>query len=311
MRRKFIPGIQRLAFIAAFVLAAPLAHAGLFDDEVARKQIVEQQKRTEELRQQNEALAARLAKVEGSLKDSPSVQPVLELASQLELLRQELKQLRGQIEVLGNNIEGAAKRQRDMYVDLDSRLRRLEQAGAAPSAAVPSGAATPAATGPAVPGAAPAASAAASTSTPAPTAPAAPAAPAATAPAPAADGADVRAYETAQNQRRIGNYRGAIVAFQSFISQYPKSELAPRAQYWIGDSYFNLRDFKSAIANQQKLIGSYPDSATVPDALLNIASSQMELGDAATARKTMDGLVARYPASEAAEKARRRLATLK
>ena len=49
----------------------------------------------------------------------------------------------------------------------------------------------------------------------------------------------------------------------------------------------------------------------MPDALLNMASSQQELGDSASARKTLDGLVARYPASEAAEKGRRRLATLK
>jgi len=282
------PAIATLAMASAAlwcVLNVNSAAAGLFDDEVARKQIVEQQKRSDELRQQNEALAARLAKVEESLK----TQPVLELVSQLELLRQELKQLRGQIEVLGNNIEGTAKRQRDMYVDLDSRLRRLEQPGSAPPAT----------------GAAPAAPA----SSPAP--PSAAAAAAAPVPAHAADGADTRMYEAAQNQRRIGNYRGAIVAFQNFITQYPKSELAPRAQYWIGDSYYNLRDFKSAITHQQKLVGSYPDSSTVPDALLNIASSQMELGDTATARKTLDGLVSRYPASEAAEKAKRRLATLK
>jgi TolA-binding protein len=45
--------------------------------------------------------------------------------------------------------------------------------------------------------------------------------------------------------------------------------------------------------------------------MLNIASSQLELGDAAAARRSMDNLVARYPSSEAAEKARRRLTTLR
>ena len=45
--------------------------------------------------------------------------------------------------------------------------------------------------------------------------------------------------------------------------------------------------------------------------MLNIASSQLELGDTPSARRTMDTLVARYPASEAAEKARRRLATMR
>jgi len=267
----------RILVCAAALLCAMPAAAGLFDDDVARQQVLAQQKRIDELKQQNEAILARLAKVEDDLKSSP----VLDLAAQIEQIRQELKNLRGQIEVLSNNIDGAAKRQRDMYVDLDTRLRRLEQPGA--SAPAPAGAAPPAP----APGAAPAAAAA------------------------PADAAESRAYEAAQNQRRIGNYQGAIAAFQGFIAQHPKSSLAPRAQYWIGDSYFNLRDFKNAIASQQKLITTYPDSSSVPDALLNIASSQMDLGDTATARKTLDGLVSRYPLSEAAEKAKRRLATLK
>ena len=45
--------------------------------------------------------------------------------------------------------------------------------------------------------------------------------------------------------------------------------------------------------------------------MLNIASSQAELGDGASARRTMDTLVARYPSSEAADKARRRMTTLR
>jgi tol-pal system protein YbgF len=265
-------GRAALLIALAAALAWPLAGgAQLFGgDDTARKQIAEQQKRVDALRQQTEELAARLAKTEDALKN----QPVLELANQIELLRQELKTLRGQIEVLGNSLEGTAKRQRDLYVDLDARLRRLEQP-AAPAAA-------------------------------------APVAPVAAAPAPVPPAADeTRAYELAQNQRKIGNYAGAIAAFQAFLAQHPKSPLAHRAQYWIGDSQYNLRDFKGAIASQQKLIASYPDSASVPDALLNIASSQIELGETAAARKTLEGLVARYPASEAADKARRRLSSLK
>lgn len=289
-------GYKRAAFAlvcaaAAMLLSVPPAAAGLFDDEVARKQVLDQQKRIDELKQQNEALTARLAKVEDGLKNSSS--PVLDLATQIELLRRDLNNLRGQIEVLGNNIDSAAKRQRDMYVDLDTRLRRLEQPAAA-TAAPPAGAAVAPSSG------TPAASSAATATASAPAAAGAP-----------VDAAESRVYEAAHNQRRIGNYRGAIIAFQNFLTQYPRSELAPRAQYWVGDSYFNLRDFKNAIANQQKLVNGYPDSTSVPDALLNIASSQIELGDTAMAKKTMDGLVARYPLSEAAEKAKRRLATLK
>lgn len=273
--RKLRASLGALMLCSAVLASGPAA-AGLFDDEIARKQIADQQKRVDELRQQTDGMAARLSKIE----DDAKAQPVLALASEIEKLREEMRSLRGQIEVLGNTIEGVSKRQRDMYVDLDQRLRRFEQPGAAipPAAGAPGAAAAEA----------PKAAAAATVSV-----------------------EENEAYERAQGQRRIGNYQGAITAFQGFVAKYPKSTLAPRAQYWIGDSYFNLRDFRNAIASQQKLLASYPDSSSAPDALLNMASSQLEAGDTATARKTMDGLIARYPSSEAAEKARRRVANLR
>jgi tol-pal system protein YbgF len=273
--RRLLAGSGILVLSVAALAPVPAA-AGLFDDQVARKQIAEQQKRVDELRGQTESMAARLARIEEESK----VQPVLGLVSEIEKLREEIRSLRGQIEVLGNNVDGVAKRQRDMYVDLDLRLRRFEQPGASVA-----------------PAPAPGAAAAGDTAKSAAAAP--------------VGVEENEAYERAQGQRRVGNYQGAITAFQAFIAKYPKSTLAPRAQYWIGDSYFNLRDFRNAIASQQKLVAAYPDSVSVPDALLNLASSQLESGDTAAARKTMDGLIARYPTSEAAEKAKRRVANLR
>lgn len=270
-------------------LAVPAA-AALFGDDVARKGVAEQGRRLDEtrseiraeLKSQSDAINAassRISKMEEAIRGSLTTQQsMLELVNQIELLKREIQSLRGQIEVVNNGVESTAKRQRDMYVDLDARLRKLEQGGAAP----------------------PAADAGAS---PAPAAPAAPAV--------AAGVEESRIYEAAQQQRRTGNFQGAINSFQSFLTQYPRSNLAHRAQYWIGDSYFNLRDYRNAIASQQKLLSAWPDSASAPDAMLNIASSQAELGDNASARKSMDALVSRFPSSEAAEKAKRRLATLR
>ena len=118
---------------------------------------------------------------------------------------------------------------------------------------------------------------------------------------------EVRDYMAAQQQRRIGNFNGTITAYQSFLGQYPKSALAHRAQYWIGDSYFNLHDYKNAISSHQKLIAAYPDSASAPDAMLQIASALSQLGETAVARQTLEALVQRYPGSEAADKAKRRI----
>ncbi len=52
---------------------------------------------------------------------------LVELAAQIEALRGELARLRGQIELLQNQSETADKRGKDLYVDIDTRLRKLEQ----------------------------------------------------------------------------------------------------------------------------------------------------------------------------------------
>jgi tol-pal system protein YbgF len=278
------------AACALNLLAAAPTAAALFGDDEARKAIAVERKRVDDVsaqlsaqNQQLDAIGARLGKLEEAAGKN---QALLDLFREIEGLKQELARMRGQIEVVTNGIEQTQKRQQDFYVDLDTRLRRLESASAPPALGgmPPSG--DTAAGG--KPGATPPGAATGS-----------------------AGSAETRAYEAAQNLRRIGNYQGAIVGFQNFLKQYAKSPLAPSAQYWIGDSYFNMREFRLAISSQRLLLASYPDSNKVPDALLNIASSQAELGETAAARKTMDELVAKHPGSDAAEKARRRMATLR
>jgi tol-pal system protein YbgF len=93
-----------------FVAAALPAYAGLFDDEEARQRI--DQLRTE--------VNARLEKLEAASRGQ------IALANEIEALKAEVARLRGQLEVLANEIETTQKRQKDFYVDLDNRLRKLE-----------------------------------------------------------------------------------------------------------------------------------------------------------------------------------------
>ena len=94
----------------------------MFDDEEARRQIAVQKASIGEVRSQGQALESRVVKLEDLLNN----QPLLELHSQIEALRLDLNKLQGQIEVLVNENESSQKRQRDFYIDLDSRLRRIE-----------------------------------------------------------------------------------------------------------------------------------------------------------------------------------------
>jgi tol-pal system protein YbgF len=102
--------------LAALLLVAALpVRAALFDDEEARRRI-------DQLRAD---AGARLEKLEAASRGQ------IELANEIEALKAEVAKLRGQLEVLANEIEATQKRQKDFYVDLDNRLRKLEpQAGA-------------------------------------------------------------------------------------------------------------------------------------------------------------------------------------
>ena len=273
---------RRFAAAGAFFAAAALpASAGLFDDDEARRRI---EMLRQELSQQGRDNEARITRLEEMIRNIG----VVELVRQLDQMNAEIAKLRGQLEVLANENQQVQKRQRDFYLDLDSRLKRLE-------------------------------------GTPSSGAPAAPAqsAPAAEPPAPATSAAtprvasreeqtrELRAYDVASNLFRRNDFAAAIDAFRAFLKDYPQSQLASNAEYWIGISYANLKDYRNAIAVQEQLVTRHPQSAKAPDALLAIAAIQAEQGDTGSARNTLEDIIARFPASEAAGKARTRLAQLR
>jgi tol-pal system protein YbgF len=235
---------------------------------------------------------------------------VVQLLNQVEALNGDLNRLRGQIELLTNEISNAQKRQRDMYVDLDTRLRRIEQQSAAMKKDQEAATALEARVRKLEQAAAERAAIPAPVPAPAV---AAVAPPAATLPANANpdDPTSIqRAYETAFSHYRVGDYPAAVRSFEAFLRAYPKHPLAANAQYWIGESHLQMRDFQAAIDAQRRLLAAYPDSNKVPDALLIIGTAESSLGAATAARTTFEDLIARYPASDSAEKARVRLSRL-
>lgn len=276
---------MRRAAVALLLLgSSQWCSAGLFSDDEAHRKITA-------LEQQVQALDARLAAAENLARTQS--QGMMDLVSQLDALKSELSRLQGQNEVYAHDIQTTQKRQRDLYVDLDGRLRKLESVAREPAAAP---VADPQ-------GGAPSSSGATVQPMPVPALQAMP---------PTVNPADEsRVYEAALNLFKSGNYPDAIVAFQRFVITYPGSPLTPSAHYWIGNSHFNLRDYRNAIASQQKLIGDHPASPKVPDAMLNVASCQLGMGDAAAARRTLEELVAKHPVSNAADLAKKRLNNLR
>jgi len=276
------------------------AHAALFDDEEARKRIDATNQRLSAMQRQ---IDDRLLLLEQQAKSGG----LADLATQIQLLQGDMAKLRGQIEVVTYELEQSQKRQRDLYVDLDTRLRKMETAAAsAAESANAANAANPPNT--------------ASTGTPAAgnaTVVAPPAAPVAAPPTTVAvappvrnstDGvAEQRAYDAALDLFKRGDYQGAITGFGTFIKTYPRSPLASSAQFWIGNAQYARRDYRGSIVTQRQLLKDYPDSSKAPDALLNIASAQADMGDNAAARRTLEELIAKYPKSDAGTRAKQRL----
>jgi tol-pal system protein YbgF len=184
--------------------------------------------------------------------------------------------------VIGNENQQIQKRQRDFYLDLDSRLKRLEGATGAASTAPSDGGAL--------------ASSAPASSTAPPHVP-----------TKDDQAREVKAYDAASNLFRRNDFASAIDAFRAFVKDYPASPLAANAGYWIGISYANMRDYRNALAAQEELLAKFPQSPKAPDALLAIAAIQSDQGDAGSARNTLEDIIARFPLSEAAGKARTRL----
>jgi tol-pal system protein YbgF len=229
------------------------SQAALFGDDEARKGVAE-------LRKRADAQAETLARIEREMKESGDKRALIEITNLIDSVRQEMASMRGQIEVLSNRIDTLDRRQKDLYVDLDSRLRKFETAQVEKDKVAQSAQ------------------------------------------------AEQQAYEAGLGQFKANNYGAAIQTLQSFLANFPSSQLAPSAQYWIGNAFYALRDYKSAIAAQEKLVATWPDSAKAPDALLNIASSQAEMGDGNGSRATLKTLLSKYPNSPAAEQAKQRLA---
>jgi len=212
---------------------------------------------------------------------APSREVLLDLMSQLDALQNEVRLLRGQLEVQAHELEQMKQRQRNATGDFDQRLQAVERR--APAAAPPpSGGPTTIVTPPVS---------------------------SSDAMAPPSAG-EQQAYDAAFALMKQGQYEQAATGFRQFIARHPTSALAGNAQYWVAEAAYVTRNYKAARDEFEKVVSRYPSSPKAPDALLKLGFSHYELGTFDKARESLNQVVSRYPNTPAAKSAEARLAKM-
>jgi len=251
--------MHRAFLLLGLCLAIP-ARAGILEDDEARHQIKEQE--------------ARVLKLQDTVQQQ--ARSMLDLQSQIDSLNSQVRKLRGQDEVTAHGVQEAEKRQKDFYVDLDTRVRHFEsEEQAAKIAAASAASAT-------VP--------VAETSSPV---------------------SEDHAFAVAYGLFQAGKNEGAVKSFQSFLKKYPDSIHVPNANYYLGNAQFAAKNYRGALDTYQRLLKAYPDTPITPDVLFKIAECLHGLKHDVGAHKVLRDIIGKFPSSKAAAKARKLLAKSK
>ena len=250
-------------------------------------------------------ISERLEKIEKQLNNSA----LLEMLESLESLKTEINTLRGEIEVQTHTIDQLKQKQRDLYTDLDKRLERLGHNKINENS--PSDLQTLNAN---------------------------------TAGEELTNEENItdeetlviettsdigqknettseekivdpkeaeKTYRNAFKLLKESQYDQALVAFKSFLKDYPNDNLSNKAQYWIGEANYVMQNYEIAINEYQALLNTYPDSQKASHALLKIGYSYTELGNMADAKKILKEVIRQYPDTTASKLADERLSKIR
>ncbi len=199
------------------------------------------------------------------------------LAGDVDQLKAELRELRGQIEQLTHQIQKQQQSQQRLYGDLDQRLQALE-ARATTTVTSPTVSTGETSAGSVLPGGG--------------------------APAAVQEQSEyLAAFELLQQ----GKTTEAIPAFEAFLRRYPAGSYASNAKYWMGEGHYLNKNYPQAMAEFQKLVEQHPESPKLSGALLKMGYIHYENRNYSEARALLEKVKGSYPNTNVSTLAAERL----
>jgi len=187
-----------------------------------------------------------------------------ELFYQLQVLQQEIQDLRGQVEEQTYLVNRLQRDQKEQYLDLDRRLMAVTEKQPAP--------------GPV-------------TSSPNPT----------VASGSSTNLSERDAYTQAFEAMRARDFDASMLGFQRLIETYPNGQYTPNAYYWIGELHL-VANADPELARQAfaQVVNLYPDHQKAPDAMYKLGVVYDNLGDRQTALDFLQKVQQQHSSSPAA-----------
>jgi tol-pal system protein YbgF len=115
-------------------------------------------------------------------------------------------------------------------------------------------------------------------------------------------------YQNALRDKTGGNTDLALKEFTDYTQNFGKTFLAPWAQYYIGEIYFNGGELEKAVDAFDAVLEKYQEGDKTPDAHYMKGMALLKLGKRAEARKEFDALIKTYPGNPLASQAKKQIA---
>lgn len=190
-----------------------------------------------------------------------------------QLLQNEVKKLRGELEELGHRLDELARQQSAQYLDMDRRLQNL---GAVADPKTTADIETEASD----------------------TNPSNPASPLEQ---PSQSLSEEDAYQQAFALIEGRQFEQAVSAYDQFLIRYPNGKFTPNAFYWLGEIHLRLEDLEKSRQSFVQVLTLYPAHQKVPDALFKLGIVYDRLGDRETAESHLQRAIREHPRTTAAQ----------